>query len=224
MSDPEEYDTFGCHPFENNPATPDRIAQQVFVRRQVSDWNVNMKDGTQLQFWGFKDPDVSGSDSPWPSKTIRVKQGQIFHCEFKPSKGAHTIHWHGIEPTPMNDGVGHTSFEVKSSYTYQWCAHQAGTYLYHCHKNTVLHFEMGMYGVLIIDPVTKSPDTNNPNYLYDPRPGSTRGPRHHRRRPLLRRSRSWCSTMSIRCGTSSTTMPACAATMSVSTSSIPSTS
>ncbi|WP_158045291.1 multicopper oxidase domain-containing protein [Skermanella pratensis] len=168
ISDPLEYDTFGCHPFENDPATPDRTTRQVFLRRQVADWNVDMKDGSQLQFWGFKDPDVSGSDSPWPSKLIRVKQGQVFHCEFKPTKGAHTIHWHGIEPTPMNDGVGHTSFEVKSSYVYQWCAHQAGTYLYHCHKNTVLHFEMGMYGVLIVDPLTKNPDTKNPNYLYDP--------------------------------------------------------
>jgi FtsP/CotA-like multicopper oxidase with cupredoxin domain len=173
ISDPQEYDTFGCHPFENDPATPDRVARQVFVRRQVADWNVPMKNGTQLPFWGFKDPDISGSDSPWPSKTIRVKQGQIVHCEFKPAKGAHTIHWHGIEPTPMNDGVGHTSFEVKSSYTYQWCAHQAGTYLYHCHKNTVLHFEMGMYGALIVDPTTTSPDTNNPNYLYDPLPGDS---------------------------------------------------
>ena len=174
ISDPQEFDTFGCHPFEKNPATPDRIAQQVFLRRQVSDWNVVMKDGSQLQFWGFKDPNISGSDSPWPSMTIRVKQGQIVHCEFRPSKGAHTIHWHGIEPTTMNDGVGHTSFEVDDIYTYQWCAHQAGTYLYHCHKNTVLHFEMGMYGVLIVDPITKSPDTKNPNYLYDPfTPGST---------------------------------------------------
>jgi FtsP/CotA-like multicopper oxidase with cupredoxin domain len=174
ISDPQEFDTFGCHPFEKNPATPDRIAQQVFLRRQVSDWNVVMKDGSQLQFWGFKDPNISGSDSPWPSMTIRVKQGQIVHCEFRPSKGAHTIHWHGIEPTTMNDGVGHTSFEVDDFYTYQWCAHQAGTYLYHCHKNTVLHFEMGMYGVLIVDPITKSPDTKNPNYLYDPfTPGST---------------------------------------------------
>ncbi|UEM06302.1 multicopper oxidase domain-containing protein [Skermanella rosea] len=173
ISDPLEFDTFGCHPFENDPATPDRTSRQVFLRRQVADWNVDMKDGSQIQFWGFKDPDVSGSDSPWPSKMIRVKQGQVFHCEFKPTKGAHTIHWHGIEPTSMNDGVGHTSFEVKSSYTYQWCAHQAGTYLYHCHKNTILHFEMGMYGVLIVDPLTKSPDTNNPNYLYDPVAGDS---------------------------------------------------
>ncbi len=51
-----------------------------------------MKDGSDLQFWGFKDPDISGSDSPWPSKIIRVTQGQIVHCELKPSKGAHTIH------------------------------------------------------------------------------------------------------------------------------------
>jgi FtsP/CotA-like multicopper oxidase with cupredoxin domain len=174
ISDPLEFDTFGCHPFEKNPATPDRIAQQVFLRRQVSDWTVVMKDGSQVKFWGFRDPSISGSDSPWPSMTIRVKQGQIVHCEFRPSKGAHTIHWHGIEPTTMNDGVGHTSFEVDDFYTYQWCAHQAGTYLYHCHKNTVLHFEMGMYGVLIVDPITKSPDTKNPNYLYDPfMPGST---------------------------------------------------
>lgn len=167
--DPAAFDEFGCHVYAASPSTPDKLTPTKRFFRQVSSWNVTMADGKSVPFWGFKDPNVSGSDSPWPSKIIRVNVGDIVHCNMKPSKGTHTIHWHGIEPTPMNDGVGHTSFEVKSEYTYQWQASTAGTYFYHCHKNTVLHFEMGMYGILIVDPKSKT------KKLYDPEEGDKLG-------------------------------------------------
>ena len=39
-----------------------------------------------------------------------------------------------------------------SPLTYRFVAPHAGTYMYHCHVDTVLHLEMGMYGTVIIRP------------------------------------------------------------------------
>ncbi len=160
---------------EGSPETefllhPDRSVELQFFNRELE-----FDDGARHEIWSFESP-TSGRGLPAP--TLRVTEGEIFHARIKPGKGPHTIHWHGIEPDPRNDGVGHTSFEVTGGYTYQWIARRgapgdpnigaAGTYFYHCHVNTVLHVQMGMFGPVVIDPAVH-PD-------YPVQPGLTRRP------------------------------------------------
>jgi FtsP/CotA-like multicopper oxidase with cupredoxin domain len=144
----------------NNALLPDGITPR-FARatRRVNNTNRQMtNDGVnleQVQFWGFFDDNDPNNSYHFPSQPIRLVEGQIFHGFLHNTSigGQHTIHWHGMEPTGHNDGVGKLSMEVGSGgYEYQWVASAAGTYFYHCHRNTPLHFEMGMYGMLIIDP------------------------------------------------------------------------
>ncbi len=146
------FEVFGCEVPNENPDTPDKVRPDVVFRRKVfTSGDLVMPDRRSVRYWGFEDPS-SAVRKPFPSPPIRVREGQIVHTIIEAGKGPHTIHHHGIEPIPFNDGVGHTSFEVNGSYTYQWRPQDAGTFIYHCHRNTVLHFEMGMYGLLIVDP------------------------------------------------------------------------
>lgn len=153
VTGPLTFDTFGCKAFELEQAgTPDRITPtQVFRRKVHFDATRKMWDGRTVQFWSFEDPTTKVKAS-FPAPTLRMRQGELVHSTVETRKGTHTIHHHGIEPTTVNDGVGHVSFEVDGTYTYQMQPTCAGTFLFHCHKNTVLHFEMGMYGFLIVDP------------------------------------------------------------------------
>src|SRR5919112_1825490 len=136
-------------PHEGSPETPGKVRPDIAFVRDFFNDKLEMPDGEELEFWGFED---ERGRRTFPSPTIRVREGQIVHTTLEASKKVHTIHHHGIETDDFNDGVGHTSFEVTGHYTYQWRAAQAGTYFYHCHVNTTLHFEMGMWGALIIDP------------------------------------------------------------------------
>jgi FtsP/CotA-like multicopper oxidase with cupredoxin domain len=138
-----------------------------FVRKFFNE-KFRMPDGTEVEFWAFED-ETSGRRLPSPQ--IRVTERNIAQVRLEPSKKVHTIHHHGIEPDPFNDGVGHTSFEVSGHYTYQWRAVEAGSYWYHCHVNTILHVQMGMFGTLVVDP---HPETNpkqvfrdGPEYVHE---------------------------------------------------------
>jgi FtsP/CotA-like multicopper oxidase with cupredoxin domain len=128
------------------------------MAREFETMNVVMPDGRSLEFWVFVD---GSGGTVYPSPPIRVIDRDLVQVSIKTKKGPHTVHFHGIEPDAFNDGVGHTSFEA-DDYTYQWRAGDAGTYIYHCHVNTTLHFEMGLVGALIIDPDPAEPESAAP--------------------------------------------------------------
>ena len=136
-----------------------------------------MADGRRLRTWqfgrGFND------DRSVPSPVIEGIEGQMMEITLS-SMMPHTIHFHGLDVDQRNDGVPSTSGYVAhghggggpggssfgrvegydnlgSRFTYRFVAPHAGTYAYHCHVDTVLHFEMGMYGTVIIRPPDGDP-------------------------------------------------------------------
>ncbi|TNB75677.1 copper resistance protein [Arthrobacter sp. BB-1] len=146
-------------PHVGSPETEFRLRPDVSVEFDFFNRDLKFPDGSEHEVWSFEAGD---SGRQLPGTTLRLTEGQLFHGTVKPSKSVHTIHWHGIEPDPRNDGVGHTSFEVSGEYTYQWRPDvaetgnpnrgSAGTYFYHCHVNTPLHVQYGMFGAVIVDP------------------------------------------------------------------------
>lgn len=175
--------------FENTPKiggveTPGKVRPDKRFEMKVVGRSKEMPDGRDVEFWTFENVlEDSDDEVVVPGSLIRVNEGDIVHVTVKPAKRQHTIHHHGIEADTFNDGVGHTSFEVSGEYTYQFRAgapfrsltdprpqtRGAGTYVYHCHVNTTLHYQMGMWGPLIVDPAT-GPGTafhGGPSYDVD---------------------------------------------------------
>ncbi|HJO26604.1 MAG TPA: multicopper oxidase family protein [Planctomycetota bacterium] len=100
-------------------------------------------------------------DRRLPSAHIETLAGAQVNLDlFNGSADDHTIHLHGLDVDQANDGVPQTSFSVPpmQSTTYSFTAPHAGTYMYHCHVDTVLHFARGMYGTIIVRPSDGSTD------------------------------------------------------------------
>jgi FtsP/CotA-like multicopper oxidase with cupredoxin domain len=157
-----EFFNFACPPTNGGIKQVDPLTPTfTFARNLLVDFDLVLPDGGRVPMWIIEDPNAPDAPPPlpkdalrrsFPSALIRIPQGALVNADVNCQGNFHTIHWHGIEPTPMNDGVGHTSFEVTGHFIYQFQPRDAGTYFYHCHKNTVLHFEMGLYGLLLVDP------------------------------------------------------------------------
>ncbi len=135
------------------------------------DSSTTMANGVIVPTWNFEDANGNGfnEDRFAPSPVIECVEGQQVNVTLT-SMRAHSIHFHGLDVDQDNDGVGSTSGYVAQSptggnlgrvdgytnlgspFTYTFVAPHAGTYMYHCHIDTVLHIEQGMYGTVIVRP------------------------------------------------------------------------
>ncbi len=114
--------------------------------------------GEQVNLWYF---DVDSSNSGFmgevfaPSAHIEIIEGEMTSLTVQnQSNMLHTIHLHGLDVDQANDGVASTSAAINpfGQFTYQFIAPFAGTYHYHCHIDTVVHYHRGMAGAIIVRP------------------------------------------------------------------------
>ncbi|NHN61510.1 MULTISPECIES: multicopper oxidase domain-containing protein [Halorussus] len=106
------------------------------------------------QVWAFQADD---RDPSVPGPILRTTEGEDMEVTLDNTEGKrpHTLHFHGVQKTWENDGVPTTTgitVEPGEKHTYQIPANVPGTHLYHCHFQTPRHIEMGMFGILRVDP------------------------------------------------------------------------
>ncbi len=94
-------------------------------------------------------------DGQVPGPTLRLRQGEPVRIivENKLDQDT-TVHWHGIRLPNAMDGVpGLTQPPIKpgESFTYEFTPHDAGTFWYHPHANSLQQLGRGLAGALIVE-------------------------------------------------------------------------
>lgn len=101
---------------------------------------------------------LSIDPSDFEPPVLRVKEGQTVRITLRntdPLDFNHTIHWHGMHVPWDMDGVPYLTqdpVQPQESFTYEFEAKPAGTHWFHCHVDAPHHLDMGMYGVIIVEP------------------------------------------------------------------------
>ena len=99
-----------------------------------------------------------------PGPMIRVTEGDQVRIVVKNElPDPTTVHWHGVEVPNAMDGVpGVTQDPILpgETFTYEFTAKPAGTFLYHSHFEGDVQVSAGLYAPFIIDP--KEPEENLP--------------------------------------------------------------
>ena len=144
-------------------STPDRAAlEQLLAERTVTptgqtrtfDLTVSETDWELLPGVVTKAVTFNGTV---PGPTIRVTEGDAVEIAVTNALDEPTsVHWHGVHVPNDQDGVGgitQPSIQPGETFTYNFIAPHAGTFMYHAHgERSREQIDRGLYAPFIIDP------------------------------------------------------------------------
>ncbi|WP_404822098.1 copper resistance system multicopper oxidase [Brevundimonas goettingensis] len=120
---------------------------------------VALSIGHQMFTAGGKTAHAVTVNGSLPGPLIRLREGQTARLSVTNTLDEDTsIHWHGLLLPFQMDGVPGISFpgiRPRETFVYEFLVRQHGTYWYHSHSN--MQEAIGLYGPLIIDPLTPDP-------------------------------------------------------------------
>ncbi len=144
----------------------------VRVRLAAGDGFIKMADGTDLYCFGFSDAtglteaeimmqNMLRAGTPAP--TLVFREGQHVYLKLtnvgmmmRPDLfDPHSVHFHGFpNAAPIFDGEPMASVAVNmgNTFTYYYEPVEPGTFMYHCHVEATEHMQMGMLGMLWVEP------------------------------------------------------------------------
>lgn len=109
-------------------------------------------DNKVVRIYGFSK--TLSAPPIFPGPTLYVEEGDslLVNAANISQLHTHTVHLHGMDANTKNDGDPMTSHPVfhGQTKTYRVLAEHAGTYLYHCHVEDVVHVQLGMYGLVVV--------------------------------------------------------------------------
>lgn len=122
---------------------PTRIIDQCMI----DDTYVSLP-GLSIPFWGFASSAAYGR--PWAPAIVRVRDQDLVQLRLQMPQA--WLERCTQSTVPYGRPAPRCAARNKSGFIYQWRAAHAGTWLFQPHDATAHDFEMGLYGLLIVEP------------------------------------------------------------------------
>jgi nitrite reductase (NO-forming) len=142
-----------AHQATNAVLPPVPAGELVKVQMTLKDMVVEVAPGVKYNTWAF-----DGHGAPGP--IVHVREGQMVEMTLT-NGGAipHSIDFHAARIAP---NVAFRDVAPGESFTFRFQANDPGVYMYHCGTKPVLaHIANGMYGAIVVDPVTPLPKADH---------------------------------------------------------------